>query len=277
MTPTLSVAAVQLSEACPAPPVALRVGVVGGLVSGIRAEASFESPETLPARILGGQLVVVAAGREPEVGVERRHRLGDPVGKRGRKARARAPVEVVARDAHVVGRSAPGDVDVCPDNRGCHPGGRSRGARVGNACRDLVRGAGEVAGRVLGGHLVVVGADRKPAVAIARPDRLGDPVAERGGKACACPPVEVVAGNRDVVCRASQERLTVPPATEAVRLEGAVGGVVSASTVAEASLRPGRCCPRHPLLPPCSSRCRARSYRCSSSLRAGRSGWQQRA
>ena len=85
-------------------------------------------PGEVAGSILGAQLVVVAAGGEPEVGVEGRQRLCDPVGKRRRKARARAPVEVVARDAHVVARSAPGDVDACPDNRGCHPGGGSRGA-----------------------------------------------------------------------------------------------------------------------------------------------------
>ena len=86
--------------------------------------------------ILGSQLVVVAPGCQPEVGVERRHRLGDPVGKRGGKARARAPVEVVARDSHVVARCRPGDVDVGADNRRCNPGGCSRGSR----CRQHLPG-----------------------------------------------------------------------------------------------------------------------------------------
>ena len=47
--------------------------------------------------------------------------------------------------------------------------------------------ADEVAGSVLGLHLVVVAADRKPAVAIARPRRLGDPVARNGVKPALVP------------------------------------------------------------------------------------------
>ena len=49
MTPTLSVAAVQVRLAWPAPPVALRVGVLGGVVSATVAVAVLLSGPMLPA------------------------------------------------------------------------------------------------------------------------------------------------------------------------------------------------------------------------------------
>ena len=62
MTPMLSVEPVQLSDAWPAPPVALRLlGALGGVVSGIVALASLEGALEVAGRVLGGDLVVVGA------------------------------------------------------------------------------------------------------------------------------------------------------------------------------------------------------------------------
>ena len=48
------------------------------------------------------------------------------------------------------------------------------------ACASF-EGPDDVAGGVLGGHLVVVGAGGEAAVAVARPGRLGDPVCRAVG------------------------------------------------------------------------------------------------
>ena len=70
------------------------VEAVGGDEAGRRplasrvALASLEAGLRLPARVLGGHLVVVGAGGEAGVGVARAGRLRDPVRRRRREARA---------------------------------------------------------------------------------------------------------------------------------------------------------------------------------------------
>ena len=143
--------------------------------------------------------VVVRPGRPAGVGEGRAARLADPVRRRRREARAGAAVEVVVVDADVVGRSVPGQRDVGADRVCDQARRRAWRSRVGHRRRGLVRGGTDVAGRVLGGHLVVVAADAEAAVAVAGAARLGDPVGRAGRKAGAGAAVEVVVVDADVV------------------------------------------------------------------------------
>src|SRR5205085_321759 len=62
-------------------------------------------------RVLGGDQVVVGAGRQARVGVAGGGRLGDAVGRRGGEAGGGRAVHVVIRHAHVVGGRAPAQAD----------------------------------------------------------------------------------------------------------------------------------------------------------------------
>ncbi len=82
------------------------------------------------------------------------------------------------------------------ERRGC-----SGRARVRDGRAELVRRRADVAGCVLGGDLVEVGAGRESAVAVGRAGRLRDPVGRRGREAGRRAAVDVVAYDGDVVRR----------------------------------------------------------------------------
>ena len=159
----------------------------------------------VPGRVLGGHLVVVGARRD-RVRVARPGRLRDPVRRRRREAGGRRPVDVVLDDADVVGRRPPAErrpADVTV--RGQRPGRRRRD-RVANRRASLVRRRTDVAGRVLRGHLVEVGA-RRDVVRVARPGRLGDPVRGRRREARGGRAVDVVPDDAHVVGRCAPIQL----------------------------------------------------------------------
>ena len=81
------------------------------------AFTSLEARRDVAGGVLRGDLVVVGAGGEPAVRVGRTGRLRDPVGGAGREAGSRRAVDVVARDADVVGRRVPAQVDAVPGGR----------------------------------------------------------------------------------------------------------------------------------------------------------------
>ena len=152
--------------------------------------------------VLGGDLVEVGAGGEAGVGVARAGRLGDPVAGARREAGRRAAVDVVAGDADVVGRGRPGERRPCVPRRvAARPLGALGGVVSAIGRRDLVRGGAEVAGRVLGGHLVVVGAEREDARVGCRSSRSAARSGSRrsGVKPARRAAVDVVAGDADVV------------------------------------------------------------------------------
>src|SRR5205085_161202 len=62
-------------------------------------------------RVLGGDQVVVGAGRQARVGVRGAGGLGDAVGRAGREAGRGRAVDVVVGHAHVVGGRAPAQAD----------------------------------------------------------------------------------------------------------------------------------------------------------------------
>ena len=154
--------------------------------------------------VLGGDLVEVGARGEAGVGVARPRRLGDPVRGARREAGGGRAVHVVADDADVVRRGGPGERDR-GSGRVCGQAGRgARRSRIGDRRRDLVRGGREIPGRVLGDHLVVVGAQGEDArVAVGRPGGLCDPVRGRGREPGGRVAVHVVAGDSHVVRRRS--------------------------------------------------------------------------
>ena len=113
-------------------------------------------------------------------------------------------MDVVARDADVVGRRVPAQVDAVPGGRGRQAAGHARRRRVrGRGRARLVRGRPEIPGAVLGDHPIVVGAGREPAVRVARSGRLGNPVGRAGREPGRGRAVDVVPEHADVVrCRA---------------------------------------------------------------------------
>ena len=98
----------------------------------------------------------------------------------------------------------------------------------------------DVAGGVLGGDLVVVGAGGEAGVGVARAGRLRDPVAALGREAGSGRAVDVVADDADVVGGGAPGRGSpVPRPPVAVSVAGALGGVVSSATVAVDLVRGG--------------------------------------
>ena len=80
----------------------------------------------------------------------------------------------------------------------------------GHGCASLVARGADVAGGVLGGHLVEVGARSEAGVGVARAARLRDPVGSARREARGRRAVDVVAENADVVggCSPRERRLT---------------------------------------------------------------------
>ncbi len=155
--------------------------------------------------VLGGDLVEVAAGRG-RVDVAGARRLCDPVSNRRREAGARAAVDVVANDADVVGRGTPRQRRAPDRTDGTQRARCARRQSVAHGRACLVRRAADVAGRVLGGDLVVVGAGGD-AVGVGGAGRLCDPVAGGGREAGGRAPVDVVADDSDVVARGAPTQL----------------------------------------------------------------------
>ena len=176
-------------------------GRAGCCCVGDRRRCFVRGRADVAGRVLGGDLVEVAAGREPCVGVASAGRLRDPVAERRREAAGGAAMEVVAEDSDVVCGGRPAEVDGAAGDRAGEPGRRAwRVGVCGHGRRRLVRGRTDVAGRVLGGDLVEVAAGAGE-VRVAGARRLRDPVTDRGGEAGAGAAVDVVAHHTDVVCR----------------------------------------------------------------------------
>ena len=91
----------------------------------------------------------------------------------------------------------------------------------------LVPGGADVAGGVLGGDLVVVGAGGEPGVGVARPGRLRDPVRRRRREARGRRAVDVVAGDPALSVAAPQLSAICPRPPVAVSVPGALGGSAS--------------------------------------------------
>ncbi len=179
-------------------------GAVGGLVSPVTvAVAWVEGGLRVPGRVLGRDAVVVGARGEARVGERGSGRLCDPVRRARREAVRGRAVHVVADDAHVVARGAPGERDRA--QRACRgePGRGRRRARVArDDCARLARRGADVPRRVLGRDPVVVRAGRERAVREGRGGRLADAVGRARREALRGRAVDVVADDADVVARA---------------------------------------------------------------------------
>ncbi len=154
--------------------------------------------------VLGGDAVVVGAAGEARVRVARAGRLGDPVSRVRDEAGRRRAVDVVARDAACICRGRPGERHLSGRAGGGERPRRGRRCRIGRRGRArLVRRGAGVAGRVEGDDAVVVGAGGEPCVRVVRAGRLRDPVRRARGEAGDRAPMDVVAGDADVVRRGS--------------------------------------------------------------------------
>ena len=141
------------------------------------------------SRVLGGHLVVVVARGEAVVRIARRRRLRDPVGRARREARGGRAVDVVARDADVVGRGGPGEHCLAGAAGGDERARRRRRGRVGDGGAGGVGDGADVSGGVFGGDLVEVAAGGHRGVGEAQAGRLADAVRGRRREAAGrCPP-----------------------------------------------------------------------------------------
>ena len=182
-------------------------GVEDGRAAGVRDRAD------VPGRVLGGQLVEVRARCERRVRVGGPGRLRDPIGDRRREARRCTTVQVVTDDADIVGRARPGDVDRVAGGNSRYPARRGRWNRVRNGCGVLVRGRADVAGGVLCGNAVVVGARAEAGVGVAGASRLRDPFAALGVKPAVVPRWTLYRATPTSSVDPVQVRLTVEPTT----------------------------------------------------------------
>ena len=249
----MSVAAVHASAAWPGASrrrEACRGGGGGGV--GHRRRGGVGDGADVPGRVLRGQLVEVGSRRHAQIREARPGRLCDPVGHGGRESGRRPAVEVVAGDADVVRRGSPRQVHRRARHSRGERRGRSRRRCVGDRRADLRGRGADIAGRVLRGDDVVVGAGPESRVRECGGGRLPDPVPGSRSEAGARASMDVVARHADVVGRghpAEVDRASRHGAGEARRRarRGRVGRDGCARLVRRRPDVAGRVFRRHPV------------------------------
>ncbi len=151
-------------------------------------------------RVVRGDEVVIGAGGDL-VGVCRARHLADQGRWRRRESAGGGAIDIVAGNPDVVRGGGPGEADAADGSRGCEVGRRTW--RLGVGERDsgsLVRRVADVAGGVVGGHEVVIGAGGD-LVSVCRARHLADQGRWRRRESAGGGAIDIVAGNPDVVGR----------------------------------------------------------------------------